>query len=117
MFNFSGTRFRWRQEPDESQDDDAEPSQWALKDIYIGEACENFCSGHGYCQHPQCICDEGYTGSDCGQISQDNKPVSHAAFGQIRPVWTLSNIICYFLKGFRLILVYSKALRVLICCG
>ena len=76
MILFSGTRFRWRQEHEDTEDGDPQPAQWALKDIYIGEACDNFCSGHGYCQHPQCICDYGYTGSDCSQLNDTNRPVS-----------------------------------------
>ncbi|XP_070192277.1 reelin-like isoform X2 [Littorina saxatilis] len=71
----NGTRFRWRQEPPETQSDDPEPSQWALKDVYIGEACPNFCSGHGYCQYPQCICDDGYAGTDCSLLDDQGLPI------------------------------------------
>lgn len=60
----NGTRFRWRQEPDAG---DSTTSQWGIKDIYIGESCPNFCSGHGFCRYPQCLCDEGYAGQDCSQ--------------------------------------------------
>ena len=76
MITFSGTRFRWRQELEETEEGDPEPTQWALKDVYVGEACENYCSGHGFCQYPQCICDYGYTGSDCSHLNDTDKPVS-----------------------------------------
>ncbi|KAL8563520.1 hypothetical protein ACOMHN_064345 [Nucella lapillus] len=71
----NGTRFRWRQEPgEEPQGDDPEAWQWALKDVYVGEACPHFCRGHGYCQHPFCVCDHGYTGPDCSKIDDSHRP-------------------------------------------
>uniref|UniRef100_A0A0B7ACI1 Reelin n=1 Tax=Arion vulgaris TaxID=1028688 RepID=A0A0B7ACI1_9EUPU len=64
----NGTRFRWQQLPDgmpRSQD-------WALGDIYIGPACLNYCSGHGYCFLKECVCDEGYGGDNCHLTNTDN---------------------------------------------
>ncbi|XP_077972003.1 reelin-like isoform X1 [Styela clava] len=57
------TQFRW------FQDDNASKlHSWAIDDIYIGESCPGFCSGHGKCtKSQQCICDNGYTGKDCSR--------------------------------------------------
>lgn len=40
---------------------------WAVDDVYIGVACKDFCSGHGQCDYPLCICDTGHEGDRCYQ--------------------------------------------------
>ena len=58
-------QFKWIQ-------DSLNASTYALDDIYIGQECNSWCSGHGICttQHygqgniqPTCSCDDGYSGS------------------------------------------------------
>lgn len=72
LLSFSATRFRWQQQSAGG----TEPTHWALNDVYVGPACDNFCSGHGTCYYPHCNCDEGYTGRDCSQIRREGNPVS-----------------------------------------
>ncbi|XP_022095907.1 reelin-like [Acanthaster planci] len=55
------TRFRWFQEVLPG----SLPQRWALDDVHISPACPDMCSGHGTCDYPQCICDEGFDGSAC----------------------------------------------------
>ncbi|XP_059179610.1 reelin-like [Physella acuta] len=55
----STTQFRWIQEGKNSS------SAWALDDIYIGERCEDMCSGRGDCIQGVCHCDENYIGPNC----------------------------------------------------
>ncbi|XP_038061332.1 reelin-like [Patiria miniata] len=55
------TRFRWYQEVLPG----SLPQRWALDDVSIGPACPLMCSGHGSCDYPQCICDEGFDGFAC----------------------------------------------------
>nr|XP_026690434.1 reelin [Ciona intestinalis] len=48
----------------------ASDTLWALDRLYIGLACPEACSGHGDCVkelngEPYCICDDGYTGTNC----------------------------------------------------
>ncbi|XP_045618804.2 reelin [Procambarus clarkii] len=38
---------------------------WAIDNIYLGETCPWMCSGHGYCDHHSCRCDDGYFGPYC----------------------------------------------------
>lgn len=39
---------------------------WSVDDVYVGEACPDFCSGHGDCVAPNvCACDEGFDGATC----------------------------------------------------
>ena len=64
------TRFRWRQ-PLMLKPMEPYRQHWALDDVYIGEACPRFCSGHGLCQYPRCRCDQGYGGSYC----EESKPL------------------------------------------
>ncbi|ESO91434.1 hypothetical protein LOTGIDRAFT_228850 [Lottia gigantea] len=66
----NGTRFQWIQ-PYEGQ---SVPSTWAIKDIYIGPACPNYCNGHGYCDYPTCICYSGYGRDACQSILYQNNP-------------------------------------------
>ncbi|XP_065846380.1 reelin-like isoform X2 [Oscarella lobularis] len=41
---------------------------WAIGNVYIGNSCPNFCSGHGRCTtNVQCLCDSGYSGYQCSQ--------------------------------------------------
>ncbi|XP_048861285.1 reelin-like [Brienomyrus brachyistius] len=60
------TRFRWIQNYYGEQDD------WALDDIYIGQQCPQMCRGHGWCDHGNCRCDDGFSGPDC----QPSSPLS-----------------------------------------
>jgi hypothetical protein len=63
---FSNTRFRWKQVLSGS----AEREQsWAIDDIYVGAACHSFCNGHGICDFPTCICEQGFVGNDCSVSS------------------------------------------------
>ncbi|KAK2176997.1 hypothetical protein NP493_626g01025 [Ridgeia piscesae] len=50
---------------------DANPKKqyWALDDVYIGAACQDICHGHGHCDYPLCICDKGYGGHNCHQLT------------------------------------------------
>ncbi|XP_050414411.2 reelin isoform X2 [Patella vulgata] len=66
----NATRFRWTQPFGASP----KPSTWAIKDIYIGPACPNYCNGHGYCDYPTCICDEAYGNEACQSIFGENNP-------------------------------------------
>ncbi|XP_077982491.1 reelin-like [Glandiceps talaboti] len=54
------TRFRWIQPEFTSRKD-----SWSLDYIYLGTECTWMCSGHGTCQHGQCVCDSGYFGRYC----------------------------------------------------
>ena len=38
---------------------------WALDNIYIGPPCPEMCHGHGKCDYPQCLCDDGFIGDYC----------------------------------------------------
>lgn len=78
--SFSATRFRWQQDPVDSPS--VSGHEWAIRDVYIGPSCLDHCSGHGYCEYPRCVCDEGYEGSNC-----------HLLEGTIRPVSTLRKFI------------------------
>ncbi|TRY95474.1 hypothetical protein DNTS_000445 [Danionella cerebrum] len=61
------TQFRWIQFAALG-----ERHSWAVDQVYIGEACANLCSGHGYCANgPVCICDQGYHGEDCSTSAVD----------------------------------------------
>ncbi|KAG8439950.1 hypothetical protein GDO86_005931 [Hymenochirus boettgeri] len=40
-------------------------TQWAIDNFYIGPGCLNNCNGHGDCLREQCICDAGYSGTNC----------------------------------------------------
>ncbi|XDV29817.1 hypothetical protein PO909_032854, partial [Leuciscus waleckii] len=56
-------RFRWFQG---FYPAGAAPPTWALDSVYIGPQCQNMCHGHGVCvRGTHCICDPGYSGSDC----------------------------------------------------
>ncbi|KAL5015495.1 hypothetical protein ScPMuIL_009765 [Solemya velum] len=56
----STSRLRWIQEAS-----DRLAPAWALDDIYVGEKCDNMCSGRGDCTYGECICDDGYIGKTC----------------------------------------------------
>ncbi|XP_033646479.1 reelin-like isoform X1 [Asterias rubens] len=55
------TRLRWYQQvlPGSLS------QEWALDSVSIGPACPLMCSGHGRCDYPQCVCDEGFYGYAC----------------------------------------------------
>eukprot|EP00058_Branchiostoma_floridae_P011776 XP_002597264.1 hypothetical protein BRAFLDRAFT_66399 [Branchiostoma floridae] len=59
----SMTQFRWTQLTSNLQ----VAPQWAIDDVYVGEACdENLCGGHGHCgEGGRCACDDGYQGERC----------------------------------------------------
>ncbi|CAG5116142.1 unnamed protein product, partial [Candidula unifasciata] len=61
----SSTQFRWLQTGHNGS------ISWALDDIYIGEKCEEMCSGRGDCIHGVCHCDTGYSGPSCLPNSND----------------------------------------------
>ncbi|XP_078717259.1 LOW QUALITY PROTEIN: reelin [Lampetra fluviatilis] len=45
------------------------PPAWGLDDVFVGEPCPRLCSGRGRCTHGAvCVCDDGYTGDDCGTV-------------------------------------------------
>ena len=58
MLRFSTTRFRWVQQDPSS----AELPDWAIDDVFIGEACPQQCHGRGDCVHGKCVCDPTYVG-------------------------------------------------------
>ena len=58
MLRFSTTRFRWVQQDPSN----AELPDWAIDDVYIGEACPQQCHGRGDCVHGKCVCDPTYVG-------------------------------------------------------
>ena len=65
-----GTRFRWIQvTPDSAR---VAAWQWGIRQVYIGPACSDMCSGQGFCQYPTCHCDKGFYGESC-QVSTDHK--------------------------------------------
>ncbi|XP_054717283.1 reelin-like [Uloborus diversus] len=54
------TRFRW------IQPIGFKSSQtWAIGHLYIGDECEDMCSGHGKCSSGVCKCDDGWFGNEC----------------------------------------------------
>ncbi|GFR97714.1 reelin [Elysia marginata] len=56
-------RFRWFQ--GHIADTDFGP-EWAIDNVYIGQACMDHCRGHGYCLGgTMCHCDEGYIAPLC----------------------------------------------------
>ncbi|XP_077424138.1 reelin isoform X2 [Vanacampus margaritifer] len=56
-------RFRWYQGFFSTG---SAPPTWALDNVYIGPQCQDMCSGHGACVGgTHCMCDPGYSGSDC----------------------------------------------------
>ncbi|VDI77295.1 reelin [Mytilus galloprovincialis] len=65
-----GTRFRWTQKADRGSDN---THSWGLRNVFIGPACPGHCNGRGLCVIDRCDCDQGYTGSDCS-ILTDNNP-------------------------------------------
>ncbi|XP_071486224.1 reelin-like [Diadema antillarum] len=56
-------RFRWYQRATSSPQ--SGPQRWALDDVRIGRPCANMCSGHGSCDYPVCVCDQGFSGDSC----------------------------------------------------
>ncbi|XP_070558262.1 reelin-like isoform X2 [Ptychodera flava] len=57
-------RFRWFQGATSSSASSSHP-HWALDDVFISQSCADDCSGHGLCDYPQCICDDGFYGDSC----------------------------------------------------
>ncbi|XP_014667116.1 PREDICTED: reelin-like [Priapulus caudatus] len=71
---FSGsTQFRFIQPPAGNEDT---PS-WAIRDIYVGEACPDMCSGHGVCSAGRCICEDGFEG-ETWKVAEVTAEVSFA---------------------------------------
>ena len=62
---YRSTRFRWYQSLMPSMQ--SSKQHWAVDDVYIGAACRDLCHGHGRCDYPRCVCDEGYGGPTCVQ--------------------------------------------------
>ncbi|XP_045165547.2 reelin-like [Mercenaria mercenaria] len=65
MTNSKATRFRWQQRP--VMDEEA-VTDFGIREIYIGRACQDLCGGHGICHpanFPACICDDGHRGDNC----------------------------------------------------
>uniref|UniRef100_A0A8C9VAA0 Reelin n=1 Tax=Scleropages formosus TaxID=113540 RepID=A0A8C9VAA0_SCLFO len=75
----SATRFRW------IQSYYGEPDDWALDDIYVGPQCPLMCHGHGWCDHGNCRCDDGFSGSDC----QPAAPLSSSVLSDFESQTTL----------------------------
>lgn len=65
----SATRFRWTQTlPLYDKGNSSRTTSvttWAIDDVYIGHLCPLYCHGHGHCNFPHCVCDDGYTGVTC----------------------------------------------------
>lgn len=62
-FQYRSVRFRWYQGFFSTG---SSPPTWALDNIYIGPQCQDMCNGHGACVGgSHCVCDLGYSGSDC----------------------------------------------------
>ena len=63
------TRFRWTQtvplHDKRNSSRTAAVTSWAIDDVYIGRSCLDFCHGHGRCDFPNCVCDDGYSGVTC----------------------------------------------------
>lgn len=60
---YRSVRFRWYQGFFSTG---SAPPTWALDNVYIGPQCQDMCSGHGACVGgTHCMCDPGYSGSDC----------------------------------------------------
>uniref|UniRef100_A0A8B9J9J5 Reelin n=1 Tax=Astyanax mexicanus TaxID=7994 RepID=A0A8B9J9J5_ASTMX len=53
----TSVRFRFYQQHSDTQ--------WAVENFYIGPACQNLCRGHGDCLDQRCLCDPGFSGSNC----------------------------------------------------
>lgn len=69
---YSLVQFRWIQ-----KDSAPELHSWAIDDLYIGESCPNYCSGHGRCSTTlRCICDPGFTGNCFQTLSYCGAKVS-----------------------------------------
>lgn len=61
--SFRSVRFRWYQGFFSTG---SAPPTWALDNVYIGPQCQDMCNGHGACVGgTHCVCDPGYSGSDC----------------------------------------------------
>lgn len=61
----SSTRFQWFQHSPGLQKNSEDGKEWAIKDIYIGPACNSMCQGHGFCKDGFCECDQGYIWEAC----------------------------------------------------
>ncbi|GFR97721.1 reelin-like [Elysia marginata] len=49
---------------------------WAVNDVYIGEACPHHCGGRGQCSMQTCLCDEGFAGDSC-EVTDPGKVKRH----------------------------------------
>ncbi|KAJ7329566.1 hypothetical protein JRQ81_015740, partial [Phrynocephalus forsythii] len=52
--------------------------QWAIDNFYLGPGCIDHCRGHGDCLKEQCICDPGFSGSNC-YLTQTLKTIFEGA--------------------------------------
>lgn len=67
---YRSVRFRWYQGFFSTG---SAPPTWALDNIYIGPQCQDMCNGHGACVGgTHCVCDPGYSGSDCSEPDTPN---------------------------------------------
>lgn len=67
---YRSVRFRWYQGFFSTG---SAPPTWALDNVYIGPQCQDMCNGHGACVGgTHCMCDPGYSGSDCSAPDTPN---------------------------------------------
>ncbi|ESN98794.1 hypothetical protein HELRODRAFT_188910 [Helobdella robusta] len=84
---FANARFRWVQTNRVGKETDflKDSGAWALSHVYIGDECESFCAGHGFCWNASCRCDEGWSGSSCNLPTRQLKSKFVEKFNNYHP--------------------------------